>query len=245
MSPTGGTGTSSTPPRANGPVEGDRKLESTPNSRGASVVSENISLVHLTPMWSLSPVRYLWRNTGTFRMGWWPRYFGERRIALYVHASTFATREALGVLKPTTGSRVLYILVFRKLNPITELHANQLFDLWHQCILYPKFKLEDNCTVYFFLDVPLSAPLRTPQSNCAVSDFPAMTAITDVYKLLDVMKIQFTYYLSILAAAVGVNAASADSCIYRCQGPPHVYCEEGDEIVWDSTLKCNICCAGI
>ncbi|KAG2133233.1 uncharacterized protein EDB93DRAFT_1339974, partial [Suillus bovinus] len=155
-------------------------------------------------------------------MGWWPRYFGERRIALYVHASTFATREALDVLKPTTGSRVLYILVFRKLNPITELHANQLFDLWHQCILYPKFKLEDNRTVYFFLDVPLSAPLRTPQSNCA---------------LLDVMKIQFTYYLAILAAAVGVNAASADSCIYRCQGPPHVYCEEGDEIVWDSTLK--------
>ncbi|KAG2120529.1 uncharacterized protein F5147DRAFT_831813 [Suillus discolor] len=48
---------------------------------------------------------------------------------------TSAIREALGVLEPTTGSRVLYILVFRKLKPITELHDNELFDVWYQCIL--------------------------------------------------------------------------------------------------------------
>ncbi|KIK33486.1 hypothetical protein CY34DRAFT_813573 [Suillus luteus UH-Slu-Lm8-n1] len=46
-----------------------------------------------------------------------------------------AMREALGVPEPTTGSRVFYILVFRKLRPITELHGQQLFDVWHQCIL--------------------------------------------------------------------------------------------------------------
>ncbi|KAG1759900.1 hypothetical protein EDD22DRAFT_1051861 [Suillus occidentalis] len=49
-----------------------------------------------------------------------------------------AVREALGVSEPTTGSRVLYILVFRKLRPITELHGQQLFDVWYQCILYGK-----------------------------------------------------------------------------------------------------------
>ncbi|KAG1717241.1 hypothetical protein EDB19DRAFT_1923676 [Suillus lakei] len=45
MSPAGETGTSSTPPRANAPAHGASKIESTPNSRGAAVVSENISLV--------------------------------------------------------------------------------------------------------------------------------------------------------------------------------------------------------
>ncbi|KAG2092324.1 uncharacterized protein F5147DRAFT_779719 [Suillus discolor] len=45
MSPAGGTGTSSTPPRANAQAHGPSQLKSTPNSRGASVVSENIDLV--------------------------------------------------------------------------------------------------------------------------------------------------------------------------------------------------------
>ncbi|KAG1816325.1 uncharacterized protein BJ212DRAFT_1480776 [Suillus subaureus] len=45
MSPAGETGTSSTPPRANAPAHGASKIESTPNSRGASVVSENISVL--------------------------------------------------------------------------------------------------------------------------------------------------------------------------------------------------------
>ncbi|KAG1803457.1 hypothetical protein EV424DRAFT_1647590 [Suillus variegatus] len=49
--------------------------------------------------------------------------------------STSAIREALGVPDPTTGSRILYILVFRKLKPITELYGRELFDVWYQCIL--------------------------------------------------------------------------------------------------------------
>ncbi|KAG1893873.1 uncharacterized protein F5891DRAFT_1256963 [Suillus fuscotomentosus] len=47
---------------------------------------------------------------------------------------TAAIREALGVPEPTTGSRVLYILVFPKLLPITRLHGKELFDVWRQCI---------------------------------------------------------------------------------------------------------------
>ncbi|KAG1901535.1 uncharacterized protein F5891DRAFT_1144426 [Suillus fuscotomentosus] len=49
--------------------------------------------------------------------------------------STSAIREALSVPDPTTGSRILYILVFRKLKPITELYGRELFDVWYQCIL--------------------------------------------------------------------------------------------------------------
>ncbi|KAG2107959.1 uncharacterized protein F5147DRAFT_837161 [Suillus discolor] len=48
---------------------------------------------------------------------------------------TSAVREALGVPEPSMGSRVLYILVFRKLYPITKLHGKDLFDVWRQCIL--------------------------------------------------------------------------------------------------------------
>ncbi|KAG2096079.1 uncharacterized protein F5147DRAFT_763590 [Suillus discolor] len=48
---------------------------------------------------------------------------------------TSAIREALGVPEPTTGSRMLYILVFRKLLPITKLYGKELFDVWRQCIL--------------------------------------------------------------------------------------------------------------
>ncbi|KAG1893861.1 uncharacterized protein F5891DRAFT_985493 [Suillus fuscotomentosus] len=47
---------------------------------------------------------------------------------------TSAIREALDIPEPTTGSRVLYILVFRKLLPITQLHGKELFDVWRQCI---------------------------------------------------------------------------------------------------------------
>ncbi|KAG1805973.1 uncharacterized protein BJ212DRAFT_1437720, partial [Suillus subaureus] len=48
---------------------------------------------------------------------------------------TSAIREALGVPEPTKGSRVLYVLVFPKLLPITELYNKELFDVWCQCIL--------------------------------------------------------------------------------------------------------------
>ncbi|KAG0699024.1 hypothetical protein DFH29DRAFT_855315 [Suillus ampliporus] len=47
---------------------------------------------------------------------------------------TSAVREALGMPNPTKGSRVLYILVFRKLRPITELNAEDFFNVWRQCI---------------------------------------------------------------------------------------------------------------
>jgi serine/threonine protein kinase len=48
---------------------------------------------------------------------------------------TSAIREALGVSETTKGSRVLYILVFPKLQPITKLYDKGLFDVWRQCIL--------------------------------------------------------------------------------------------------------------
>ncbi|KAG2104742.1 uncharacterized protein F5147DRAFT_654391 [Suillus discolor] len=45
MSPAGETGTSATPQRANASGQCDSKIESTPNSHGAFIISENISLV--------------------------------------------------------------------------------------------------------------------------------------------------------------------------------------------------------
>ncbi|KAG2032581.1 hypothetical protein BDR03DRAFT_985624 [Suillus americanus] len=45
MSPAGETGTLSTPPRANAPAHGASTIESTPNSRGAAAVSENIGVL--------------------------------------------------------------------------------------------------------------------------------------------------------------------------------------------------------
>ncbi|KAG0699553.1 hypothetical protein DFH29DRAFT_1014269 [Suillus ampliporus] len=48
---------------------------------------------------------------------------------------TSAVRKALGIADPTEGSRVLYILVFRKLRPITELDGEDFFNAWRQCIL--------------------------------------------------------------------------------------------------------------
>ncbi|OJA15128.1 hypothetical protein AZE42_14045 [Rhizopogon vesiculosus] len=44
-------------------------------------------------------------------------------------------REALGISEPAEGGRVLYILVFRKLKPITELKGTEFFDAWRQCIM--------------------------------------------------------------------------------------------------------------
>ncbi|KAG1824896.1 uncharacterized protein BJ212DRAFT_552525 [Suillus subaureus] len=45
MSPASETGTSSTPPRANAQTHVASTIESTPNSRGASVISENIGVL--------------------------------------------------------------------------------------------------------------------------------------------------------------------------------------------------------
>ncbi|KIK36542.1 hypothetical protein CY34DRAFT_510383 [Suillus luteus UH-Slu-Lm8-n1] len=57
---------------------------------------------------------------------------------LWYHTFTNPTstiRESLGVPKPTTRSRVFYIIIFNKLYPITKLHGKELFDVWYQCIL--------------------------------------------------------------------------------------------------------------
>ncbi|KAG2096096.1 uncharacterized protein F5147DRAFT_778458 [Suillus discolor] len=204
MSPAGETGTSATPPRANASNQGGSELESTPNSRGASVVSENISLVGV----QVNEVRPWIRRdieqakqckadamlqallqhascapetkqpellqkcqkgvlpvcNGQVSNGMVAIFGGEagrtsepkildkvEEIAkvhptveghitelLWHHAltnPTSAIREALGVPEPSMGSRMLYILVFRKLYPITKLHGKDLFDVWHQCIL--------------------------------------------------------------------------------------------------------------
>ncbi|KAG1826531.1 hypothetical protein EV424DRAFT_1486065, partial [Suillus variegatus] len=48
--------------------------------------------------------------------------------------STSAVQEALGIPEPTTGGRVLYILVFCKLLSITKLQGQELFDVWRRCI---------------------------------------------------------------------------------------------------------------
>ncbi|KAG1868897.1 hypothetical protein C8R48DRAFT_123077 [Suillus tomentosus] len=93
-------------------------------------------------------------------MEWWPRYFGrgeseilkkveeiaKRHATVQDHVPellwhhtftnpTSAVREALGVPEPSIGSRSLYILVFRKLYPITKLYGRDLFDVWRRCIL--------------------------------------------------------------------------------------------------------------
>ncbi|KAG2359068.1 hypothetical protein BDR07DRAFT_1415906 [Suillus spraguei] len=48
---------------------------------------------------------------------------------------TSAIREVLGVPDPTTGSRMLHIHIFRKLQPITKLQEKEFFDVCFQCIL--------------------------------------------------------------------------------------------------------------
>ena len=48
---------------------------------------------------------------------------------------TSKIREALGVSESAKGSRVLYILVFCKLKPFTELKGTEFFDAWRQCIM--------------------------------------------------------------------------------------------------------------
>ncbi|KAG2131322.1 hypothetical protein DEU56DRAFT_813989 [Suillus clintonianus] len=48
---------------------------------------------------------------------------------------TSSIRAALGFPEPTIGSRVLHILVFPKLSPITKLRRDDLCNVWRQCIL--------------------------------------------------------------------------------------------------------------
>jgi hypothetical protein len=48
---------------------------------------------------------------------------------------TSEIREALGVSEPKKGSHGLYVLMFPKLQPITELQGADFFNVWKQCIL--------------------------------------------------------------------------------------------------------------
>jgi serine/threonine protein kinase len=48
---------------------------------------------------------------------------------------TSEIRKLLSSPEPEKGSRALYILVFRKLRPITELYGKDFFNVWQQCIL--------------------------------------------------------------------------------------------------------------
>ncbi|KAG2046555.1 hypothetical protein BDR06DRAFT_175006 [Suillus hirtellus] len=68
--------------------------------------------------------------------------------------------------------------------------------------LYPKLK--DNRTVSF------NSPWTCHYQHLCVHH---------TIKVYDTMKIQFAYYLIIIAAAAGVNAALASVCIYDCQDP--------------------------
>ncbi|KAG2051445.1 hypothetical protein BDR06DRAFT_958977 [Suillus hirtellus] len=203
MSPAGETGTSATPPRANALSQGGSKLESTSNSRGASVVSENISLVGVqvkdVRLWiqrdieqakqckadamlqallqrascapetqqpellclkGVPPVCNGQVSNGTVAKIFWgeadrtsepkildkvekiakvhPTVEGHIPELFWYHAFTnlaCAIRETLGVPESSMSSRMLYILVFRWLYPITKLHGKDLFDVWRQCIL--------------------------------------------------------------------------------------------------------------
>ncbi|KAG2114089.1 hypothetical protein BD769DRAFT_1754181 [Suillus cothurnatus] len=57
------------------------------------------------------------------------------------------------------------------------------------------------------------------------------------------MKIQFAYYLPILAAAAGANAVLASTCVYDCLDPDGTaVCSRGWGPVWNPSLKCDICC---
>ena len=56
--------------------------------------------------------------------------------------STSEIRKLLGFPEPKKGSRALYILVFRRLRPITELCGKDFFNVWQQCIL---------CTWFLYL----------------------------------------------------------------------------------------------
>jgi hypothetical protein len=48
---------------------------------------------------------------------------------------TSEVRWLLGFPEPKKSSHALYVLVFRRLRPITELHDKDLFNVWRQCVL--------------------------------------------------------------------------------------------------------------
>ncbi|KAH7920984.1 hypothetical protein BV22DRAFT_1073079 [Leucogyrophana mollusca] len=67
-----------------------------------------------------------------------PKVEGHIPKLLFWHKfenSTAELREALGIAGPREGSRSLYILVFPKLLPITELSGDEFFSAWWDCVL--------------------------------------------------------------------------------------------------------------
>jgi hypothetical protein len=62
---------------------------------------------------------------------------GEQRTSEpdILNELTSEVRWLLGFPEPKKSSHALYILVFRRLRPITELHDKDLFNVWQQCVL--------------------------------------------------------------------------------------------------------------
>jgi hypothetical protein len=98
---------------------------------------------------------------------------------------TSAFRETLGVPEPTTGSRVLYMLVFRKLNPITELHSQQLFDVLYQCILCKYFRRIYKAFVDMAYRSHYSVEERGPSSGCQSSKLNVVQERREVDRCLE------------------------------------------------------------
>ncbi|KAG1809175.1 uncharacterized protein BJ212DRAFT_1302736 [Suillus subaureus] len=93
------------------------------------------------------------------------------------------------------------------------------------------------------LDPQRQSPRLTLPGRTTISTFAYTTQPKFDYRLLDTMKIQFTYYLTILAAA-GANAALSSTCTYDCLDPDaSASCGAGWGPVWDPSLNCKICCA--
>ncbi|KAH7927549.1 hypothetical protein BV22DRAFT_264501 [Leucogyrophana mollusca] len=67
-----------------------------------------------------------------------PTVDGHVPEVLFVHKfenSTAELRRALGIANPQKGSRTLYIIVFRKLSPITDLSGAEFLSAWWDCVL--------------------------------------------------------------------------------------------------------------
>jgi len=77
---------------------------------------------------------------------------GHVPLLLWHHKFTEPTceiREALDVSEPKKTSRVLYILVFRKLQPITDLQGADFFNVWKKCTLCMGFGVSTCLSVEF------------------------------------------------------------------------------------------------
>ncbi|KAI5994272.1 hypothetical protein F5J12DRAFT_896793 [Pisolithus orientalis] len=59
----------------------------------------------------------------------------DLRFTKRFSVSTSIIRKALGLKNPDKGSRVLVLLVSKKLSPVYELPGDEMFDAWRQCVL--------------------------------------------------------------------------------------------------------------